>query len=148
MTISVGIFLSKTTLAGNQVYFRAASGFRAQTIQDRLQDDPHSDYGRFWRPLPFEIGYKALWERVRLNAAAFYYQVDDMQLVAGRGAGQLDAFAGTQIGETGAGVEVEVEYAVTDNLIFCWFWYADTDQARRTVYCSSRSWNDYHVRSA
>ena len=74
----------------------------------------------------FEVGYKALWDRVRLNAAAFYYQVDDMQLVAVGGADNSTRLLNADRG-TGAGVEVEVEYAVTDNLIFsAGFGTADT----------------------
>jgi len=124
--ISWDISLSKTTSAGNQVYFRAASGFRAQTIQDRLQDDPTVTTADSETINSFEIGYKALWERVRLNAAAFYYQVDDMQLVAVGGADNSTRLLNADRG-TGAGVEVEVEYAVTDNLIFsAGFGTADT----------------------
>ena len=84
--VSWDISLSKTTAAGNQLYARAASGFRAQTIQDRLQDDPTVTTADSETINSFEVGYKALWDRVRLNAAAFYYAVDDMQLVAVGGA--------------------------------------------------------------
>ena len=115
--VSWDISLSKTTAAGNQLYARAASGFRAQTIQDRLQDDPTVTTADSETINSFEVGYKALWDRVRLNAAAFYYAVDDMQLVAVGGADNSTRLLNADRG-TGAGVEVEVEYAVTDNLIF------------------------------
>ena len=124
--VSWDISLSKTTAAGNQLYARAASGFRAQTIQDRLQDDPTVTTADSETINSFEIGYKALWDRVRLNAAAFYYAVDDMQLVAVGGADNSTRLLNADRG-TGAGVEVEVEYAVTDNLIFsAGFGSADT----------------------
>ena len=124
--VSWDISLSKTTAAGNQLYARAASGFRAQTIQDRLQDDPTVTTADSETINSFEIGYKALWDRVRLNAAAFYYAVDDMQLVAVGGADNSTRLLNADRG-TGAGVEIEVEYAVTDNLIFsAGFGSADT----------------------
>ena len=124
--VSWDISLSKTTAAGNQLYARAASGFRAQTIQDRLQDDPTVTTADSETINSFEIGYKALWDRVRLNAAAFYYAVDDMQLVAVGGADNSTRLLNADRG-TGAGIEVEVEYAVTDNLIFsAGFGSADT----------------------
>lgn len=124
--VSWDLSLSKTTAAGNQVYARAASGFRAQTIQDRLQDDPTVTTADSETINSFEIGYKALWDRVRLNAAAFYYAVDDMQLVAVGGADNSTRLLNADRG-TGSGIEVEVEYAVTDNLIFsAGFGSADT----------------------
>ena len=124
--VSWDISLSKTTAAGNQLYARAASGFRAQTIQDRLQDDPTVTTADSETINSFEIGYKALWDRVRLNAAAFYYAVDDMQLVAVGGADNSTRLLNADRG-TGSGIEVEVEYAVTDNLIFsAGFGSADT----------------------
>ena len=124
--VSWDISLSKTTAAGNQLYARAASGFRAQTIQDRLQDDPTVTTADSETINSFEVGYKALWDRVRLNAAAFYYAVDDMQLVAVGGADNSTRLLNADRG-TGAGVEIEVEYAVTDNLIFsAGFGSADT----------------------
>ena len=138
--VSWDISLSKTTAAGNQLYARAASGFRAQTIQDRLQDDPTVTTADSETINSFEVGYKALWDRVRLNAAAFYYAVDDMQLVAVGGADNSTRLLNADRG-TGAGVEVEVEYAVTDNLIFsAGFGSADTrikQSALATAPCGS-----------
>ena len=124
--VSWDVSLSKTTESGNQMYVRAASGFRAQTIQDRLQDDPDITTADSETIHSFEIGYKALWDRARLNAAAFYYVIDDMQLVAVGGADNSTRLLNADRG-TGAGVEIEVEYAVTDNLIFsAGFGSADT----------------------
>ena len=138
--VSWDISLSKTTAAGNQLYARAASGFRAQTIQDRLQDDPTVTTADSETINSFEIGYKALWDRVRLNAAAFYYSVDDMQLVAVGGADNSTRLLNADEG-TGSGIEVEVEYAVTDNLIFsAGFGSADTtikQQGLATAPCGS-----------
>ena len=138
--VSWDISLSKTTAAGNQLYARAASGFRAQTIQDRLQDDPTVTTADSETINSFEIGYKALWDRVRLNAAAFYYSVDDMQLVAVGGADNSTRLLNADKG-TGSGIEVEVEYAVTDNLIFsAGFGSADTtikQQGLATAPCGS-----------
>ena len=61
-----------------------ATGFRAPTIQDRLEDDPKVTTADSETIMSYEIGYKVLFEKVRLNMAAFYYEVDDMQLGRGR----------------------------------------------------------------
>ena len=80
--ISWDVSLAYDIAGDAQVYARAASGFRAPTIQDRLEDDPKVTTADSETIRSYEIGYKALFEMVRLNVAAFYYEVDDMQLVA------------------------------------------------------------------
>ena len=99
-----------------QVYARAASGFRAPTIQDRLEDDPVATTADSETIMSYEIGYKALWEKVRLNVAAFYYEVDDMQLVAVGGDANATTLLNADEG-TGYGVEFDLDIAVTENLI-------------------------------
>jgi iron complex outermembrane receptor protein len=99
-----------------QVYGRVASGFRAPTIQDRIQDDVEVTTADSETIMSYEIGYKALWDRVRFNTAAFYYVIDDMQLVAVGGASNSTSLLNAEEG-VGYGIEVEVDYAVTDNLI-------------------------------
>lgn len=99
-----------------QVYFRAATGFRAPTIQDRLEDDPEVTTADSETIRSYEIGYKALFEKVRLNVAGFYYEVDDMQLVAVGGQANTTALLNAKEG-VGYGVEFDVDVALTETLI-------------------------------
>ena len=99
-----------------QVYARVATGFRAPTIQDRLQDDPEVTTADSETIMSYEIGYKALFEKVRLNVAAFYYEVDDMQLVAVGGNANSTTLLNADEG-VGYGVEFDIDIAMTENLI-------------------------------
>ena len=99
-----------------QMYGRVASGFRAPTIQDRIEDDVEVTTADSETILSYELGYKALFERVRLNVAAFYYVIDDMQLVAVGGSSNSTSLLNADEG-AGYGIELEMDYAVTDNLI-------------------------------
>ena len=114
--ISWDVALAYAVSDDAQVYARAASGFRAPTIQDRLQDDPKVTTADSETIMSYEIGYKALFEKVRLNVAAFYYEVDDMQLVAVGGESNSTTLLNADEG-VGYGVEFDVDIAVTDNLI-------------------------------
>ena len=99
-----------------QVYARVATGFRAPTIQDRLEDDPVATIADSETITSYEIGYKALFDKVRLNVAGFYYEVDDMQLVAVGGDANTTTLLNADEG-VGYGVEFDVDIALTDNLI-------------------------------
>lgn len=99
-----------------QVYFRAATGFRAPTIQDRLEDDPAVTTADSETIRSYEAGFKALFEKVRLNVAGFYYEVDDMQLVAVGGDANTTTLLNADEG-VGYGVEFDVDIALTDNMI-------------------------------
>lgn len=99
-----------------QIYGRIASGFRAPTIQDRLEDDPEVTTADSETILSYEIGYKAEYDTLRYNAAAFYYTIDDIQLTAVGGASNSTTLLNGDKG-TGYGVEFELEYIVTDNLM-------------------------------
>lgn len=102
----------------SQVYTRIASGFRAPSIQARN--------AAFGAPvtvadsetiMSYEIGYKADFSgRVRFNAAAFYYDIDDMQLTAIGGGGNFTTLLNAKSGE-GYGIEFDIDYAANDNLI-------------------------------
>ena len=100
----------------SQAYVRVASGFRAPTIQDRIDEDPEVTTADSETILSYEIGYKALWSKVRLNAAAFYYAVDNMQLTAIGGANNSVRLLNAEQG-VGYGVEFDLDYAALDNLI-------------------------------
>jgi len=111
----------------SQIYARAASGFRAQTIQDRLEDDPTVTTADSETIQSFEIGYKGLWDRVRMNIAAFTYTVDDMQLTAVGGANNSTSLLNAEEG-VGSGIEFELQYAASENLILSGgFGYNDTE---------------------
>ena len=99
-----------------QVYARVATGFRAPTIQERLEDDPVATTADSETIMSYEIGYKALFEKVRLNVAGFYYEVDDMQLVAVGGEANTTTLLNADEG-VGYGVEFDVDIALTDNMI-------------------------------
>lgn len=99
----------------SQTYIRVASGFRAPTIQDRIDEDPAVTTADSETIMSYEIGYKALWAKVRLNAAAFYYAVDNMQLTAIGGANNSVRLLNAEEG-VGYGLEFDLDYAALDNL--------------------------------
>ena len=108
--------LSYGTGDDSQIYGRVASGFRAPTIQDRIADDVEVTTADSETILSYEIGYKALGSRTRLNVAAFYYVIDDMQLVAVGGADNSTSLLNANEG-IGYGIELELDYAVSNDLI-------------------------------
>jgi len=78
--------------------------------------------------LSLEAGYKAyLAERVWLNAAAFAYEIDDMQLTAIGGAGNFTTLLNADKG-SGFGVEFDLDFAASENVIIgAGFGYNDTE---------------------
>ena len=100
----------------SQVYGRLAAGFRAPTIQDRIADDVEVTTADSETILSYEVGYKTMGTKMRFNAAAFYYVIDDMQLVAVGGTDNSTSLLNANEG-IGYGVELEVDYAVSSNLI-------------------------------
>jgi iron complex outermembrane receptor protein len=104
----------------SSLFGRVSSGFRAQTIQGR-------DVAFFGTPTvavpetitSYEIGYKAdlADNRLRLNAAVFYYTIDDMQFSIIGGTGNAQQVINAKEGEATGG-EVDLEWLATDNLMF------------------------------
>ncbi len=102
----------------SQVYTRIASGFRAPSIQARN--------AAFGAPvttansetiMSYEIGYKTdINDRIRFNAAAFYYDIDDMQLTAMGGGGNFTTLLNAKSGE-GYGIEFDIDWALSEDLI-------------------------------
>jgi iron complex outermembrane receptor protein len=114
--VSWDLALSYDLSDNRQVYGRVTSGFRAQTVQDRLEDDLTATTADSETILSYEFGFKTVTDRFRLNTAAFYYVVDDMQLVVVGGADNSTTLLNADEG-VGYGIELELDYAVTENLI-------------------------------
>ncbi len=115
---------------GFNVYGRYARGFRAPTIQGR-------DVAFFSPPSvadsetidSLEAGFKSdlADNRVRLNGAVFYYEVNDLQLTAIGGTANLVQLVNADKG-TGVGFELDGEFLVTDNLLLtAGLSYVDTE---------------------
>lgn len=101
------------------LFARVADGFRGPSIQGR-------DVAFFAPPsvaqsetvLSWEAGVKSfIGDTVRLNAAAFTYEVEDIQLTAVGGAGNTVQLLNADKGKAW-GFEVDAEWAPLDNLIF------------------------------
>lgn len=101
------------------VFARVADGFRGPSIQGR-------DVAFFNPPsvaqsetvISYEAGFKStLFDSFRLNAAAFSYEVSDIQLTAVGGGGNLVQLINADKGKAW-GVEVDAEWAPLDNLVF------------------------------
>src|SRR5688572_1218474 len=112
------------------VYGRLATGFRAPTIQGR-------DVAFFGAPsiadsetiTSIEAGFKSKLadDRVRLNAAVFYYEIEDQQLSAIGGGGNLVQLVNADKG-TGMGFDLDGEFLVTDRFMMTLgFSYTDTE---------------------
>jgi iron complex outermembrane receptor protein len=112
------------------VYGRLANGFRAPTIQGR-------DVAFFGTPSvadsetinSIEFGFKSQLadDRVRLNAAVFYYEVDDLQLSAIGGGGNFVQLVNADKG-TGMGIDLDSEFLITDRFMMTLgFSYTDTE---------------------
>jgi iron complex outermembrane receptor protein len=122
---------------------RISSGFRAQTIQGR--DVAFLETPSVAVPetiTSYEFGYKAdlADNRFRLNAAVFYYTIDDMQLSIIGGGSNVNQVINAKEGEA-TGFEADLEWLATDNLLFTFgFGYNDTeikDPTLSTVPCGS-----------
>jgi iron complex outermembrane receptor protein len=115
--------------ADRQVLFgRIAYGFRGPTIQGRdvafLEFPTIADSETV---TSYEIGYKAdLFEgRMRLNAALFTYEVDDIQLSIIGGASNTNQVINADKAEA-TGFELDMEWLLTDDILVT-FGYAYND---------------------
>ncbi len=139
--ISWDLALSYAMTDEAQVYARIASGFRAPTIQDRIEDDVNITTADSETIMSYEVGYKAdINQRLRLNTALFYYDIDDMQLTAIGGTANTTSLLNAKGGE-GYGLEFDIDWIATDNLIVSGgFGYARTkikDEILSVSQCSS-----------
>jgi len=100
------------------VFGRIANGFRAQTIQGRdVAFEGAPSVAESETINSFEVGTKTdlLNDTLRLNVAAFYYQIDDIQFSAIGGGANNTALINADKG-TGYGFEIDAQYLATDNL--------------------------------
>ena len=125
------------------IWTKVARGFRAPTIQGR-------DVAFFGAPSiadsetidSFEVGYKGQFadDRLRLNAAVFYYEVDDIQFTAVGGEGNNIRLVNAETG-VGMGFELDLQWLITDNFeVTFGYAFADTeieDDALRVPACGS-----------
>ena len=127
----------------SSLYARYANGFRAQTIQGR--DIAFEGLPSVASPETInsvEAGYKAELadNRVRLNMAAFWYEIDDMQFSIIGGASNTNQVINAKKGEA-TGFEIEAEFLLGDNfLIAAGASFNDTeikDPTLATVPCGS-----------
>ena len=114
--LSWDLSLSYSMSDSSQLYARAASGFRAPTIQDRIQDDVEVTTADSETIQSYEIGFKGSYDRFRFNVAAFHYTIDDMQLVAVGGQSNITSLLNAEEG-VGSGIEVEFDFAASENLL-------------------------------
>jgi iron complex outermembrane recepter protein len=112
------------------LYARLATGFRAPTIQGR-------DVAFFGSPsiakaetiTSIEGGFKTTLadDRVRLNGAVYYYEVEDQQLSAIGGGGNFVQLVNADKG-VGMGFDLDGEFLVTDRfLVTLGFSWTDTE---------------------
>lgn len=112
------------------VWGKIGTGFRAPTIQGRdvvFGADPSVADSETINSI--EFGYKSQFaeDTLRLNAAVFYYEVDDIQFTAVGGAANLIQLVNADTG-TGYGFELDMEWLVTNNFILTFgAAYADTE---------------------
>ncbi|CAM5219118.1 TonB-dependent receptor [Alishewanella longhuensis] len=112
--LSANYRLTNTT----SLFGRVAEGFRAQTIQGRdVAFEAPPSVADAETITSFEVGTKSdlLNNTLRLNAALFYYIIDDIQLSAIGGQTQGNQLINADKG-TGYGFEVDFDYRVLQNL--------------------------------
>jgi iron complex outermembrane receptor protein len=141
--VSWDVSLSYALSSDVNLYGRLASGFRAPTIQGRdiaFGAPPSSADSETITSI--EGGFKStlLGDRLRLNAAIYYYEIEDQQFSAIGGAGNLIQLVNADTG-TGTGIDVDAEWLATDNLSFtAGFSWNDTeidDSELRVAPCGS-----------
>ena len=103
----------------SSVFARYANGFRAQSIQARdvaFEGAPSVAEAETISSIEFGIKSDMLDNSLRLNAAVFYYTVDDMQFSAIGGGANNVALINADKGSA-YGFEIDATYVVNDNLV-------------------------------
>lgn len=110
--LSANYLIDKNT----SVFARYANGFRAQTIQGRdvaFEGSPSVAEPETINSV--ELGFKKdmLDDSLRINAATFFYQIDDVQFSAIGGGANNTALVNADKG-TGYGFEIDAQYIIND----------------------------------
>jgi iron complex outermembrane receptor protein len=112
------------------IYARLANGFRAPTIQGRdvaFGGAPSIADSETINSIEFGFKSQLADDRIRLNAAVFYYEVDDLQLSAIGGGGNFVQLVNADKG-TGMGLDLDGEFLFTDRFMMTLgFSYTDTE---------------------
>ena len=128
--ISGDLTLSYTLSDASLLWGKIGTGFRAPTIQGRdVAFGAPPSIADSETITSFEVGYKGQFanDRLRLNAALFYYEVDDIQFTAVGGGGNFIQLTNADTG-IGQGFELDLEWMLTDNLeVTFGVGYADTE---------------------
>lgn len=116
--VSVEASLNYYLTSNSSLFGRLAQGFRAQSIQGRdiaFEGNPSVADSEIIHSA--ELGYKAdlLDDSLRLNAAVYYYEIDDLQLTAVGGSGNLNALLNADKG-IGQGAEFDIMWLVNRNV--------------------------------
>jgi iron complex outermembrane receptor protein len=101
------------------LFARYANGFRAQSIQARdvaFEGAPSVAAAETINSVEFGFKSDLLDNSLRLNAAVFYYVVDDIQFSAIGGGGNTTALINADKG-TAFGFEIDATYVVNQNLL-------------------------------
>lgn len=111
--------VSYKTSESSSIYARYSNGFRAQSIQGRdvaFEGSPTVADAETINS--YEFGAKAdlLDDRFRVNAAVFFYTIDDMQLTAIGGEGNNTALLNADKGKA-FGFEIDTQFLATENLL-------------------------------
>ncbi len=114
--ISWDISGSYTVNEDVNVYGRVAKGFRAPSIQGRITFGDTSSVADSETIHSFEVGLKSnvMENRGRINVAAYYYNVDNLQLTAVGGTGNVTRLLNAD-NVRGFGFEADMEFLVTEN---------------------------------
>jgi iron complex outermembrane receptor protein len=112
--VSATYALDKTT----NVYARAATGFRAPSLQGRLLFGDTVSVAGSEKVTSYEAGVKSdfMNGRARISAGAFHYTIKNQQLTAVGGAANFNQLVNAEK-TIGKGVEVDFKLLATDSLL-------------------------------
>ncbi len=115
--VSGNISLNYTINDDVSIYGRLARGFRAPSIQGRVLFGNAVTVAdsEILHSLEFGVKSQLMDNRVRLNAAVYYLDIQDQQLTAGSGVANANQLINADT-TTGYGLEADIEWAATENL--------------------------------
>ncbi|MFW8589536.1 TonB-dependent receptor [Glaciecola sp. 2405UD65-10] len=112
------------------LFARYANGFRAQSIQGRdiaFEGQPSVADAETINSIEGGIKADFMNDKLRINAAVFYYEVDDLQISAIGGSSNGNALLNADKGKA-AGFEIDAQYLASENLLLtAGYSYNDTE---------------------